>query len=106
MIFEPDIEQEDFIEFILTPREIENISKKGVVKNFSEGLYGKRNLNVFIRAEVDERYLEEEDNAIEERKEQKSSIGKHQRNDGSWTPAEASNRRGFNNGSKIRSIYP
>ena len=60
MIFEQDIEGSDFLEFILTPPQIEGLVHKGLVKDFPNGLYNKRNLNVFIR--VDE--TQGEENAI------------------------------------------
>lgn len=49
MIFEENIEYSDFLEFILTPREAAMLNEEGVVKDFLTGLYGDRNLNVFIR---------------------------------------------------------
>lgn len=51
MIFEDDIEKEDFFEIILTRDDIENIQAIGIVQDFPKGLYGKRNLNVYIRME-------------------------------------------------------
>ena len=49
MIFEENVENEDFFEIILSPKEYENIVDKGQVSEFKGGLYGKRNLNVYIR---------------------------------------------------------
>jgi len=51
MVFEEDIEKCDYIEFILTKKEANKISEKGVDCDFPFGLFGKRNLNVFIRLE-------------------------------------------------------
>ena len=60
MLFET-VENEDFFEIILNEEEIEIISEKGVVKDFPFGLYGKRNLNVYVR-----KAHEGEEDAIEE----------------------------------------
>ena len=51
LIFEENVEDEDFLEFILSDSDFESVIKNGVVSNFENGLYGKRNLNVFIRLE-------------------------------------------------------
>lgn len=59
MIFEENIERMDFLEIILSPQEVEKISLKGVVKDFSGGLHGKRDLNVYVR--VDPNYEEKEE---------------------------------------------
>ncbi len=60
VIFE-EVDQEDFFEIILRPKEIDGIWKKGIVKDFPKGMYGKRNLNVFIRQETDLEHLTDED---------------------------------------------
>lgn len=60
VIFE-EVENEDFFEIILRPREIEGLVRKGVVANFPKGMYGKRNLNVFVRQETSQRILEMEE---------------------------------------------
>ena len=60
MIFE-EVENEDFFEIILRPKEIDRLWKKGVVADFPDGMYGKRNLNVFVRQEENEKHLKEED---------------------------------------------
>jgi hypothetical protein len=50
MIFERNIENSDFFELILTEKELEKLDmNKNLVKDFPEGLFGVRNLNVFIR---------------------------------------------------------
>lgn len=54
LIFEQDIEQSDFIEIIMNEREHERLLTQGVVKDFPGGLNGKRNLNVFIRIDLNE----------------------------------------------------
>ncbi len=51
MIFEEDIEREDFLEFIMTEEQYEMLKEVGVVMDFPQGLHFKRNLNVFIRLE-------------------------------------------------------
>ncbi len=67
MIFE-ECDNEDFFEVILRPKEIAGLWKKGIVENYPQGMYGKRNLNVFVRQETDRRrYTEEDENAISER---------------------------------------
>lgn len=48
MIYEPDIENHDFIEIILDEPDMEILGTKGVVKEFYGGLEGERNLNVYI----------------------------------------------------------
>jgi hypothetical protein len=53
MIYEEDIEQEDFIEMILTENEYVKLEDKGLVIDFPEGLKNNRNLNVFIRVDRD-----------------------------------------------------
>ena len=51
MVFEEDIEKCDYLEFIVTKREANRIIQGGVDWDFPLGLFGKRNLNVFIRLE-------------------------------------------------------
>ncbi len=51
MIFEEDVEREDFLEFIISEDQYEMLKEVGIVMDFPEGLHGKRNLNVFIRLE-------------------------------------------------------
>ena len=53
MIFEQDIEEEDFLELILSPTQAKKLMDEGIVKDFPEGLLGQwtRNLNVFIRVD-------------------------------------------------------
>lgn len=62
MIFEENIENEDFLELILDEDESEILCEYGIVKDFPVGLRGLRNLNVFIRIAKGENY------AISERK--------------------------------------
>jgi hypothetical protein len=54
MIFEEDIENADFIEIILGEKDRELLERKGVIKEFPQGLFGKRKLNVYIRYEKGE----------------------------------------------------
>lgn len=54
LIFEDNIEREDFLELILNEEELEKISVAGYVRIFSGGLFGLRDLNVFIRIEKEE----------------------------------------------------
>lgn len=51
MIFEEDIERCDFFELILNERDLEKIASKGIVREFPEGLFGNRSLNVYVRLE-------------------------------------------------------
>lgn len=53
-IFEQNIERSDFLEIILTAEEYEELLEKGVVQDFPYGLFGIRNLNVFVRVSTDE----------------------------------------------------
>lgn len=54
MIFEEDIEKEDFFEIILSEKEYERMVERGAVQEFPCGLYGLRRLNVYLR--VDKTY--------------------------------------------------
>jgi hypothetical protein len=75
VIFE-ECENEDFFEIILRPKEIVGLWKKGIVADFPGGMYGKRNLNVFVRQETDQRRLNEEDDyAISEREKSEKQRG-------------------------------
>lgn len=49
VIFEDNVENSDFIEIIINESEYEKLIKKGIAKDFPLGLYGKRNLNVYVR---------------------------------------------------------
>lgn len=60
VIFE-EVMEEDFFEIILRPAEIAGMWQKGVVMDFPKGMYGKRNLNVFVRLETELDQLTEED---------------------------------------------
>ena len=52
MIFEENVESEDFLEIILKKDELDKITSKGLVRIFPFGLNAKRDLNVFIRTET------------------------------------------------------
>lgn len=49
MIFERDIEHSDYLEIILSRKEVEGIEKGGVVQDFENGITKKKPINVFIR---------------------------------------------------------
>lgn len=51
MVFEEDIESSDFLELIVSPTEATQLNLDGIVMDFSFGLKGRRNLNVFIRVD-------------------------------------------------------
>lgn len=51
MIFEDNIERCDFFEVILNEMDYARIASKGIVKEFPDGLFGNRPLNVYIRLE-------------------------------------------------------
>jgi hypothetical protein len=72
VIFE-EVDEIDYFEIILRPKEVAGLTKKGpggnfpygIVRDFPQGLYGKRNLNVYVRVEENDKYLTKEDyNAI------------------------------------------
>lgn len=107
MIFE-HVEGVDYLEFILTPKEILKLKRstyelKGPVKIFPENTLRKFKLNVFIRPELEEKIIEDEEeaNAIKKRRNQEDGQHQYKRNGTSWSPAETSHRRGFNNSSQI-----
>lgn len=52
IIFEEDIEGSDFFEVILSEKDYDNLMTKGAVKEFPLGLFGDRNLNVYIRVDT------------------------------------------------------
>lgn len=49
LLFEDDVEGTDYLEIIITTDEFEEIIEKGLVKEIDAGLYGERELNIFIR---------------------------------------------------------
>lgn len=49
LIYEPDIEGQDFLEIILTPFEAKKLEEFGIAKDFEEGLWGERPFNICIR---------------------------------------------------------
>ena len=51
MIFDSNVENQDFLELIISEKEAKNISVQGAGKDFEKGLYGTRPLNVYIRLE-------------------------------------------------------
>lgn|SRR6266436_3568744 len=82
MIFEKDIEGMDFLEFIISPKEAEEILEKGIVHEFIDGLNFIRRLNVFIRVS---KHTEDEDATSERKSRQnkKRLQRKHKARDGS-----------------------
>jgi hypothetical protein len=50
MIFER-VEDEDFIELLISQEQYELLNEIGVVMDFPEGIFRNRNLNIFIRKE-------------------------------------------------------
>ena len=54
IIYEENIENEDFLEIILNGPEYERIATYGLVNDFPVGLCSKRNLNLFIRITKEE----------------------------------------------------
>lgn len=61
LIFEDDIEKQDFVEIILSPKDYESIEKRPLVKEFSGVFFGK-DLNVCIR--IEENKEEENDRKV------------------------------------------
>ena len=57
LIFEPDIENEDFLELILKKSERDQLLERDIQRNFEGGFHPDRNLNLLIRTE--NRYEEE-----------------------------------------------
>ncbi len=52
MIFEENVDNEDFLEIILKKDELDKMTSKGLVRIFPSGFNEKRDLNVFIRTET------------------------------------------------------
>lgn len=100
VIFER-VDKQDYIEVILTEKEVEKISEKVVAKDFATSLYGKNSLNICVRQENIYEQMEVQD-ATKESQEQSNNKQKRKGIGKAWTPAEACSRRGFNNGSQIR----
>lgn len=57
IIYEPNIENEDFLEIILKKGETENLSRKDVRQDFPGAMHPLRNLNLLVRTET--KYEEE-----------------------------------------------
>ena len=74
MIFEENIENEDFLELILNEEESEILCEYGVVTDFPKGLRGKRSLNVFIR--LGNNFNEEDEMPLVKGKEAKTKKAK------------------------------
>lgn len=77
----------DYLEVILSPSDLDKlVEKDGIAKEFRKNSLTKFNLNIYIRKEHD---YEVED-AIEERKEQKSNLTKYYGNGSRRISAKAS----------------
>lgn len=57
IIYEPNIEKEDFLEVILTFCEYKKLVTEGVTEEFLGGFSGVRNLNIFIRIQDEQGQL-------------------------------------------------
>jgi hypothetical protein len=87
MIFEEKIEHSDFLELILTSDQAEKLIEGGLVQDFPLGLYGDRNLNVFIRID------EGDEDAISKRSScqiQERLLGEYLQRDGSGKTSKTS----------------
>lgn len=109
MIFE-HVEGVDYLEFILTPKEILKLKRstyelKGPVKTFPENTLREFKLNVFIRPELEEKIIqdEEEADAAKKRNKQEDHFYEYKRNDRSRSPTKASRRGRHDIGSQIGS---
>lgn len=51
IIYEEDIEHQDYLEILLTSSEYASLPEKGIVTEYKDGLYGHRDLNVFVRVD-------------------------------------------------------
>ena len=51
MVFDANIERCDYLEFILSPNEANQLFLKEIVADYPKGLIGKRSLNVFMRVD-------------------------------------------------------
>lgn len=57
LIWEEDIENSDYLEIILSQRDLDALEARGVTKDYPFGITGERNLNVYIR--IDKQQQEE-----------------------------------------------
>jgi len=91
LIFEENIERSDFLEIILSPQQVEKLLTDGIVRDYPTGLFGIRNLNVFIRVD---KTIGEED-AISERESsqfEERFLGEHTPRNASRKAPKASRR--------------
>ena len=104
MIFE-HVDGIDYLELILLPKEIEKLSEgnkfSGVKKEFPAGMLNKHKLNVFIRQESDLEVLEEEEDAISQRKVKESDFREYKRAVPFGIPSKTSNSHSFKLRKKI-----
>lgn len=75
IIYEEDIEKEDFLEVIISDKEAETLQKKGLAIKYPQALHSNRVLNVFIRVDS---FNSEEEYAPSERQKQTSHIYQYQ----------------------------
>lgn len=103
LIFEENIEKSDFIELILSPAQYLKMEDKGIVTNFPTGLFGKRNLNVFIR--VDQNYEENKEDAAQKRNIEEDNLNKYKNGSGSRKATETSSSNSARHCKKIGGKY-
>lgn len=51
MIFDKDVENQDFLELILHEKELEDLDELGISEDFDEGIDGRTPINILIRIE-------------------------------------------------------
>ncbi len=51
MVFDQNIDQCDYLEFVLSQNDVNQLLLKEIVVDYPTGLIGKRNLNVFMRVD-------------------------------------------------------
>jgi hypothetical protein len=103
LIFEENVEKSDFIELILSPTQYQKMEDKGIVANFPKGLFGKRNLNVFVR--VDQNYEENKEDAIEKRNIKENNLNEYQNRSGSRKAPKTSSGNSTRHRKKIGGKY-
>lgn len=77
----------DYLEVVLSPEDLDKLNEKnGIAKEFHKNSLTKFNLNIYIRKE----HEYEVDNALEERKKQKSNLTQYYGNGARRISAKAS----------------
>lgn len=51
MIFDKDVENQDFLELILHEKELQDLDELGISEDFDEGVDGRTPINILIRIE-------------------------------------------------------